>query len=281
MGVVYLASDTLLDREIALKVVDEEILGERGERLAALFQREARNLAGLNHPGIVQIFDYSGLYSSRLYLVMEYVPGRDLGEMLDQSGPLPPPLVIHLGVAVAGVLAYAHAHGIIHQDLKPENILVTEDGRVKLTDFGISRRLAGDVADPLDRDAQMGRIGVAGTPAYMAPEQALGRLADARVDIFSLGATLYSLATGFALVEGLGPNETVAAIARGDFPGVCDRAPHVPAALGAVVARALAIDPDQRYPDALAFAAALAELVSAPIPKPDDIPRVPAEALPR
>jgi len=283
MGVVYLASDTLLVREIALKVVDEELLGERGERLAALFQREARNLAGLNHPGIVQIFDYSGLYSSRLYLVMEYVPGRDLGELLDHSGPLPWELVAHVGVGVAGVLAYAHGHGIIHQDLKPENILVTEDGRLKLTDFGISRRLAGDAANDgrPDQSERPDRIGVAGTPAYMAPEQAMGRPVDARVDIFSLGATLYSLATGFALVEGLGPNETVAAIARGDFPAVGDRAPAVPEPLAAAISRALAIDPDRRFPDAMAFAAALAASVDSSVPKPDDIPRVPAELIPR
>src|SRR5690606_35342280 len=128
MGVVYLAIDTLLDREIALKEVDEELVGELGERLASLFQQEERNLAGLNHPGIVQIFDYSGIYSSRLYLVMEYVPGGNLGSVLDAAGPLAPMLVAHVGLAVAGVLAYAHTHGIIHQDLKPENILLTRDG---------------------------------------------------------------------------------------------------------------------------------------------------------
>lgn len=273
MGVVYLAADTLLDREIALKVVDEELLGERGERLAALFQREARNLAGLNHPGIVQIFDYSGLYSSRLYLVMEYVPGRNLGELLEQAGPFTPRLVTHIGLAVAGVLAYAHGHGIIHQDLKPENILVTSDGRIKLTDFGISRRI---LRDPATDE----RLEVAGTPAYMAPEQAMGRPVDARVDIFSLAATLYTLASGSGLVTGLGPNDTVAAIARGDFPSLRERAPHVPPALDQAVARALAIDPGRRFVDATAFAAALADLAGADVPKPDDIPRVPIDALP-
>ena len=271
---VYLAFDTLLDREIALKVVDEESLGDRGERLAGLFQQEARNLAGLNHPGIVQIFDYSGLYSSRLYLVMEYVPGRNLGDVLDQSGPLAPGLVAHLGLAVAGVLAYAHGHGIIHQDLKPENILVTDDGRLKLTDFGISRRIARESADDE-------RLEVAGTPAYMAPEQALGRPVDARVDIFSLGATLYALATGATLVEGLGPTETVAAIARGDFPRLLDRAPETPEPLATAIGRALAIDPEQRYPHAAAFASALAEVIGAELPAADAIPRVPPELLPR
>ncbi|MFT7582384.1 MAG: serine/threonine protein kinase, partial [Myxococcota bacterium] len=273
MGIVYLASDTLLDREIALKVVHEELVGEQGERLAALFQQEARNLAGLNHPGIVQIFDYSGLYSKRLYLVMEYVPGQNLGTLLSMAGPLPPMLVVHLGTAVSGVLAYAHQHRLIHQDLKPENILLTTDGRIKLTDFGISQHLAKTSGNPLGG-------AVAGTPAFMAPEQAMGLPVDMRSDIFSLGATLYMLATGKTLLEGNSPTETVAAIARGDFPSVLDRRPNLPSGLARIITRALAITPDDRYPDVASLGAALAELAGVPAPKADDIPRVPADLIP-
>jgi len=272
MGVVYLAADTLLDREIALKVVHEELRGARGERLAALFQQEARNLAGLNHPGIVQIFDYSGLYSTRLYLVMEYVPGRDLGELL-AGGPLDEALVGHVGLGVATVLAYAHRHGIIHQDLKPENILVTRDGRLKLTDFGISRRLS---VDPATEDE---RFEVVGTPAYMAPEQAMGRRADPRGDVFSLGATLYTLATDCTLVDGLSPAEAVSAIARGDFPPVRHRRLGLDPGLAAIVDRALALDPERRFGAATEMAAALATWLGVPTPKADDVPRVPVELL--
>ncbi|MCA9513394.1 MAG: protein kinase [Myxococcales bacterium] len=275
MGVVYLAADTLLDREIALKVVDDEMLGDRHERMAALFQQEARNLAGLNHPGIVQVFDYSGLYSTRLYLVMEYVPGHNLGELLLATGPFAPALVAHVGLGVASVLAYAHGHGIVHQDLKPENILVVADGRLKLTDFGISRRIAAESAK-----GQQVRLEVAGTPAYMAPEQALGVPVDVRVDIFSLGATLYTLATGAMLVDAETPNDTVAAIARGDFPAVRERVPDFPAPLAAVIDRALAIEPDRRYADAPEMAQALAEAIGAPVPMLDDVPRVPPELVP-
>lgn len=274
MGVVYLAADTLLDREIALKVVDDEKLGDRHQRTAALFQQEARNLAGLNHPGIVQIFDYSGLYSTRLYLVMEYVPGYNLGELLLATGPFPPALVGHVGLGVAMVLAYAHDHGIVHQDLKPENILVVADGRLKLTDFGISRRIASHLR------GEQARLAVAGTPAYMAPEQALGAPADVRVDIFSLGATLYTLATGAMLVDHASPSDTVAAIARGDFPAVRDRVPGFPSGLADAITRALAIAPDGRYADATQMAQAIAEAIGAPVPLRDGVPRVPPELVP-
>ncbi len=275
MGVVYLANDTLLDREIALKVVNQDSGGELGERRAALFQQEARNLAGLNHPGIVQIFDYSGLYSPRLYLVMEYVPGTNLGDLLDRSGALTPDLVIRIGAAVAGVLAYAHDHGIVHQDLKPENILVTRGGRLKLTDFGISRRLASEQGV-----SAAGRLEVVGTPAYMAPEQAMGQRIDARADIFSLGATLYTLACGEPLVDHPDPRQTVAAIARGDFPRLSERAPHIPAGLDAVISRALSLDVARRFSSALDLGAALASLAGLDRPEPDDVPRVPPELLP-
>jgi serine/threonine protein kinase/tetratricopeptide (TPR) repeat protein len=270
MGTVYLAHDTLLERQVALKVVHDWLLGRDADPLLALFQREARTLAGLNHPGITQIFDYSGAYSSRLYLVMEYVPGLSASRLIDCHGPLAAPELCRVGIAVASALFYAHGRGIIHQDLKPDNVLISEEGQVKLTDFGISKRL---VQGHHGREEPDGEI--AGTPAYMAPERMMGAAVDLRADIFSLAATLYHLACGEPLVEAQTPLECFYHIARGNFPSLKERGVGLPPALDAAITQGLAVDPSRRFEDAMAFARALAVSSGAPPPDPDAPPRVP------
>ena len=267
MGTVYLAEDTLLGREVALKVVHEHLLGESNEDLVARFSREARNLAGLNHPGIIQIFDYSGLYSSRLYLVMEYVPGRNLEQVLRAVGPFNASAIGRLGVAVCGILAYAHRRSVIHQDLKPENILLTPDGHVKLTDFGISRRL-------VQGQVNAAALEIAGTPAFMAPERAQGQPSDARGDIFSLGATLYNLASGHRLADANSPLEVCRLVACGEFPSIREVAPGLTDALADAIDRALELDPGERFGDALELGEAFAEAVGLAAPTEEDVPRV-------
>ena len=209
MGTVYLAEDTALGRRVALKAVHDHLLGDDPERLVALFQREARILAGLNHPGITQIFDYSGLYSTRLYLVMEYVDGVDLAALLDLAGELPPLAVAKAIVGLTAPLHHAHTRGVVHQDLKPDNVLLGRDGVLKLTDFGIAQRLV--------RGAATAPGEIVGTPAFMAPERATGEGADARADVLSLGATLYTLLAGQPIVDDEDPLAALHAIARGDI----------------------------------------------------------------
>jgi len=267
MGTVYLAEDTALGRRVALKAVHDHLLGDDPERLVALFQREARILAGLNHPGITQIFDYSGLYSTRLYLVMEYVDGVDLTTLLDLAGELPHRGVANAIVGLTAPLHHAHSRGVVHQDLKPDNILLGRDGVLKLTDFGIAQRLV--------RGASTAPGEIVGTPAFMAPERATGEGADARADIFSLGATLYTLLAGQPIVDDEDALAALHAIARGDILPLKDLVPHVPDDVAAVVHRALAPSPADRWPDALAFGRALARAAAVPPPDPSSPPRAP------
>jgi serine/threonine protein kinase len=202
MGEVYRARDTKLDRDVAVKVLPEAFAKD-GERLAR-FEREAKAVAALSHPNILAIHDF-GTEEGIVYAVMELLEGETLRQRLG-AGSLPTRKAIEYGIEVARGLAAAHDKGITHRDLKPENVFVTQDGRVKILDFGLARteapELAPDASDSVPtRDAGTQAGVVLGTAGYMSPEQVRGQRADARSDIFSFGVVLYEMLAGRSSVS--------------------------------------------------------------------------------
>ncbi len=186
MGTVYRAVDLVLGRTVAVKVLPG-LLADQDPTSVARFEREARTVAALNHPAVVAVYDTGADATSR-FIVMEFVEGRSLEEILRDKGRLDPERAARVVARVADALADAHAAAIVHRDIKPANVMVAEDGSVKVLDFGIARAID---ATTLTQNAA-----VIGTAAYMAPEQALGKPADERSDIYSLGCVLYALITG-------------------------------------------------------------------------------------
>jgi non-specific serine/threonine protein kinase len=201
MGVVYLARDPLLERDVAVKSLTPNMA--RDEDRLARFKREARLIAQLNHPNIAQVYHLLE-HEDRTYLVLEYVPGRSLAEMIDREGALEADRAFSICDQVARAVEAAHARGIVHRDLKPANVLVTEDGTAKVLDFGIARETRKRKPQPpdggsatVDRSDRAIRPSVlVGTPGYMAPEQVRGERPEARADIFSFGCILYECLTG-------------------------------------------------------------------------------------
>jgi serine/threonine-protein kinase len=258
MGEVYLAEHVLLRRPCAVKLIRPERAGD--PKNLARFEREVRATATLTHPNTVQVFDYGHTEDGTFYYVMEYLPGLSLEDLVEQDGPLPPGRVVHLLRQVCGALREAHANQLIHRDIKPRNILVCERGGlhdvVKLLDFGLVRVQGGGAGEA----GLTGEHAIAGTPAYLSPEQAAGREdLDGRADIYSLGAVAYFLLTGRPPFAGRSVGELVAAHLR-DAPEPLTRyRPDVPADLEAVVLRCLAKDPAERFPDARALEQALAD----------------------
>jgi serine/threonine protein kinase len=236
MSTVYRGTDQALDRVVAVKVAMDPLL-ERDPVYAARFKREARAAASLSSPGVVTIFD-AGADGPTRYIVMEYLEGRDLSQILREEGPLEPLRAAAIGRQVADTLAVAHAAGIVHRDIKPGNIMITPGGGVKVLDFGIART---SDAMSLTQTAS-----VLGTAPYMSPEQAMGQPADARSDIYSLGCVLYEMLTGKPPFMG-----EVAAAVLHQHVRVAPKAPrvvnpNVPPALDALVLEMLAKAPQDR-----------------------------------
>jgi len=213
MGEVYRARDTKLGREVAIKVLPEALERDR-DRLARI-DREARVLASLNHPNVGALFSYEEVEGIR-FLAMELVPGATLAERL-ASGALPLREALDVGRQIAEALEQAHAKSVIHRDLKPANVKVTPEGRVKVLDFGLAKILdgTGDTLT-LGNDAATAEGSIAGTAAYMSPEQARGELLDVRTDVWSFGCVLYEMLTGRRAFRGQTFSDTIAAVLEHD-----------------------------------------------------------------
>jgi TolB-like protein len=242
MGEVYRARDTRLGRDVAIKVVVTELATDRES--AHRFEREARALAALAHPNVVPVFDV-GVEGTMHYVVTELVEGETLGQRLT-SGALPAPEVAELGAQVADGLAAAHAKGLVHRDIKPDNIVLA-DGRARILDFGIARRLepaaskeVGDSTTASMTDVQA----IVGTPGYMSPEQVRGQPVDARSDIFALGAVLFEMLTARRAFVGASTIETIDAVLR-DSPDFS--AKEVPPFFAPILKRCLAKDREMRF----------------------------------
>lgn len=245
MAEVYLAQQLSLGRQVALKVLNADLA--RDPAYVERFQHEARAAASLVHAGIVQIYEVgagdAGLGVTVHYIAQEYVPGRNLGEVIRARKRLEPSLVLDVLRQVAAALAKASSEGIVHRDIKPENIMLARSGEVKVADFGLARVQGG-------AGVNLTQIGVTmGTPLYMSPEQIEGRALDSRSDIYSLGVTAYHMLAGAPPFTG----ETPLAVAMQHLnqrPDPLDtRQPGLPPALGVIVGRMLEKKPEHRFED--------------------------------
>jgi tRNA A-37 threonylcarbamoyl transferase component Bud32/tetratricopeptide (TPR) repeat protein len=249
MGVVYAADDTILKRQVAIKVLPPDVASEPERR--DRFEREALAIASLNHPAIVTIYSVD-LAGDVPFLTMELVEGRPLSEWIPPGG-MGLERLLPVAISLADAIATAHEHGVVHRDLKPANVMVTSEGRVKVLDFGLAklkdaRRTSAMESIPTQAVTADGRI--LGTVAYMSPEQAEGRAVDARTDIFSLGILLYEMAVGERPFGGATNLSILTSILRDTPRPISDRKPELPRDLDRIVRRCLVKDPRGRYQSA-------------------------------
>lgn len=250
MGVVYEGQDPSLGRRVAVKTIlrNAAVDPETERTYAQRFAQEARAVARLNHPNIVQVYDY-GVEDDVAYLVMEFIDGRELRSLFESGERLPLAEVVRLMGELLDALDFAHEAGVIHRDVKPANVLLDAQRRLKLADFGVARVQDGTQRTQADT--------MVGSPAYMSPEQISGARIDRRTDIFAAGVVLYQFLTGDKPFKGDTPWAVLAAIAQAHPPAPSTLVPGLPPAFDAVVDAALVKDPAARYPTARAFATAL------------------------
>ena len=260
MATVYRARDTLLDRDVALKLLHRHL--RESEEVKRRFVSEARAVAKLRHPNIVEVFDVSDPDEPERYLVVELISGPTLRQLIQEQGPLPPELAAAIVLELAAALEHAHARGVIHRDIKPENVLIElpsrgihqsqddlERARIKLADFGIAKLL--------DAQGVTSTGQVLGSPAHMAPEQIEGKNVDARADVFSLGVLFYECLTGCLPFAGKNPAQVLRNVLEGNFARPEILEPQVGSTWSGIVVRALAREPSERFDDIAGFAEAV------------------------
>lgn len=252
MGVVYLAEDESLQRQVAVKTLLLPEDDDERENLEARFLQEAKAAGSLNHPGIITIHDL-GREGDHLYIAMELLQGTELRDRM-ASGMLPLHEALDIAAQVAAALGAAHARGVVHRDIKPGNIMLLPDGHAKIMDFGIARMKTSNVR------TQSGTM--MGSPKYMSPEQVGGHPVDHRSDIFSLGSMLYEMVTGTPAFAGVTLGDLMNAILRAIPASPSSLRAGIPATLEVVIARAMQKNPKARYQDAGEMARELAQIRS-------------------
>jgi eukaryotic-like serine/threonine-protein kinase len=266
MSTVYRAFDTVLERPVAIKLMHREIAADSDQ--LERFRREARSVAQLNHPHVVTVIDageepspdsghagagaHGGVGSP--YIVLEYVEGETLKDVIRREGPLDIPQAIAYAIEIARALGAAHERQIVHRDVKPHNVLISEEGGAKITDFGIARTLTEQGLTMAGR--------VLGTTDYVSPEQALGQPVTGQSDLYSLGVVLFEMLTGDVPFHGSSPVAVAMKHVREDVPDVQRLRPDISAATAAVVERAVSKDLTRRYPDAASMVAELEEVLA-------------------
>jgi eukaryotic-like serine/threonine-protein kinase len=239
MAEVYRARDQLLGREVAVKVLSRRLAGDRA--FVERFRREAQAVANLSHPNIVSLFDF-GAEDATYFIVMEFIDGRPLEQVIRDSGPLMPERAAEIAADVAAALERAHAAGLIHRDIKPSNVMITNAGNTKVTDFGIVRALSASEEQTMTQTGM-----VIGTAAYLSPEQAQGKPLDGRSDVYSLGVVLYEMLTGETPFSGETPLSIAYKHVREHAAVPSSVNPDVPPELDAIVMKAMAKNPENRY----------------------------------
>ncbi|MBI4705650.1 MAG: serine/threonine protein kinase [Deltaproteobacteria bacterium] len=259
MGSVYKAEQPEMNRHVAVKILHASLKDRKD--LVSRFRREARAMSHLSHPNTVKVMMYGELDEGALYIVMEYLEGRNLNQTVRRDGPLPLPRAIPVLLQVCGALQEAHSLGMVHRDLKPENIFLTDTGGIKdfakVLDFGLAKVTERELRPGSIMLTQEGMV--FGTPEFMSPEQAQGKVLDARSDIYSLAVILYEALTGKLPFRARTPMEYIQLhVMRPPIP-LDERVPGLtfPPGLGAVIAKALEKNPDHRYQSAADFAEAL------------------------
>ncbi|MCZ7685740.1 MAG: serine/threonine protein kinase [Sandaracinaceae bacterium] len=256
MGSVYRARQTTLHRDVAIKILHSELADNRDA--VRRFKREARVCTALDHPNVVRVFLFGQLPDGSLYIVMEFLRGRSLLEVLSREGALPVHRALHVSTQICDGVGEAHAQGVVHRDIKPENIVLVTKARdpdfVKVLDFGIARVLWGD---DQTQATQSGLV--FGTARYISPEGAAGEATDARSDVYSLGVLAYQLLSGETPFDAPSPVAMLMKHIHATPPHVLtqERARHLPEPVADVVMRALSKNPEGRYEDAHAFGDAL------------------------
>jgi serine/threonine-protein kinase len=250
MAQVYEARDNLLFRPVAIKILREQYASDT--EFVERFRREAQAAASLSHPNVVNIYDV-GQEQGVHYIVMEYVSGRNLKELIREQGPLPVKTAVSIAQGIAQALDHAHRHGLVHRDIKPHNILITEDGQVKVTDFGIARAASS---------VTLTQTGIViGSVHYFSPEQARGQNVEPQSDLYSLGVVLYEMVSGRLPFTGESPISIAMQQIHEQATPLRKINPRVPASLEKVVAKAMAKDPKDRYQSAAEILADLRRIV--------------------